>query len=252
MINKLIKGCCLKAGEFHSKFKRLYKDDYNWSQYNKIYAKQISEVEKEHTLILPDRKYSIVEGKIVLEPSLLPLHPVHRLLYETIYELKPCSLLEVGSGCGDHLANIQKILPDTEINGCDLLEDQMRFLSARHPELKTDTNLFVHDITISPPNISVDLVYTQAVIMHIHGKKRHLKALRNIFQSSKKYIDLIENWGEHNFYDDIYNISKEPDFPWDACKIYGKDNGKNILIVISNTVLRGYNELHNNKELLNI
>lgn len=240
------------AAAFYLKLKRIYKDDYNWSEYNKIYAKQISEVEKEHTLILPEGKYSIVNEKILLEPSLLPLHPNHKLLYETIYSLKPGSVLEVGCGCCDHLANIKKIMPDTVIYGCDLLEDQLGFISSRHPELKTDTNLFVHDITVSPLKISkVDLVFTQAVIMHIHGEKKwHLNALRNIFHSSKKYVILMENWSSHNFYNDIYRISREPDFPWDKCKIYVNDDGKNILIVISNSSLKCYKELYNNKELL--
>ena len=226
------------------------KDDFKWSGYNREYSKQISEVEKENTLILPEGKYSIAEGKIVLESSLLPLHPNHKLLYETIYDLKPGSLLEVGSGCGDHLANIQKILPKIEISGCDLLEDQMRFLLSRHPELKTNANLFVHDITLFPPSIKVDLVYTQAVIMHIQRNNRHLNALRNMFHASKKYIVLMENWSEHKFYNDITKISREPGFPWENIYLYVNDDGKQILMVISNTVLEGYKELHNNKELL--
>lgn len=226
------------------------KDDFEWSEYNKEYSKQISEIEKENTLILPDGKYSIVEGKIVLEEPSLAFHPNHKLLYETIYDLKPGSLLEVGCGCGDHLANIQKILPETEISGCDLLEDQMRFLLYRHPELKISANVFIHDITISPPNTKVDLVYTQAVIMHIQRNKRHLNALRNMFHASKKYIVLMENWSRHKFYNDIIKISTEPDFPWESIYLYVNDDGKQILMVISNTVLEGYKELHSNKELL--
>ena len=226
------------------------KDDFKWSEYNKEYSRQISEVEKENSLILPDSKYSIVKGKIVLESSLLPLHPNHKLLYETIYDLKPGSLLEVGCGCGDHLSNIQKILPEIEINGCDLLEDQMRFLLARHPKLKTNANLFVHDITLFPPNIKVDLVYTQAVIMHIQRNNRHLNALRNMFHVSKKYIVLMENWSKHKFYNDITKISREQGFPWENIYLYVNDDGKQILMVISNAVLEGYKELHNNKELL--
>lgn len=192
MIKRIIKKYLPKRAidilyKFKSRIQKIRnKDDFEWSEYNKQYSKQISEVEKENTLILPEGKYSIVKGKIVLEdPSLLPLHPNHKLLYETIYDLKPGSLLEVGCGCGDHLANIQKILPNTEISGCDLLEDQMRFLLYRHPELKTKANLFIHDITISPPDIKVDLVYTQAVIMHIQRNNHHLDALRNIFHVSK-------------------------------------------------------------------
>lgn len=196
MIERIIKRCLPeRAMNSYHKFKGLAqnKDDFEWSKYNKEYSRQISKIETENTLILPNGKYSIVEGKIVLEPSLLPLHPNHKILYETIYDLNPSSLLEVGFGCGDHLYNIQKILPKTEFNCCDLLEDQMRFLLARHPELKTKANLFVHDITLSPLNIKVDLVYTQAVIMHIQRDDNHLSALRNMFKASKKYIVLMEN-----------------------------------------------------------
>lgn len=258
MIKRIIKGCLPKRAidilykfRFWIRNKIQNKDDFEWSEYNKkYYSKQISGIEKENTLILPEGNYSIVEGKIVLEQSLLPLHPNHKLLYETIYDLKPSSLLEVGCGCGDHLANIQKILSETKISGCDLLEDQMEFLLSRHPELKTKSNLFVHDITISPSNIKVDLVYIQAVIMHIHRNNRHLNALRNMFRISKEYIVLMENWSRHNFYNDIKNISRKPDFPWESAYLYANDDGNQILMVISNTVLEGYKELHNNKELL--
>lgn len=253
MIKKLIKRCLPeKALEsyYNFKVKIMNTDDFEWSEYNKEYSRQISEIEKENTLILPDGKYSIVNGKIVLNPSFLPLHPNHKLLYETIYDLKPRSILEVGCGGGDHVANIKKILPETDINGCDLLEDQLRFLRYRHPELKTSANLFVHDITVSPPNIAVDLVYTQAVIMHIQKNNRHLNALRNMFNASKKYIVLMENWSRHNFYNDIRKISEEPDFPWKSVHMYTNDDGNQILMIISNTVLEGFNELNNEKELL--
>jgi len=239
-----------RAIALYIKFKRRNRDDYNWLEYSKQYSKQISEIEKEKTLILPERMYSIVEGKIVLDPSLLPLHPNHKVLYETIYDLKPYSLLEVGCGCGDHLANIQKILPETEINGCDLLEEQMRFLLSRHPDLKNNAKLFSHDITVSPPNIKVDLLYTQAVIMHIRGNNRHLNALRNMFHVSKKYIVLMENWVSHNFYNDIRKISREPNFPWEGIYLYVNGDGKQTLIIISNTVLDGYKELYSNRQLV--
>lgn len=238
-------------GEAKSRIRAIQnKDDFEWSEYNKAYTRQVSEVEKENTLILPEGRYSIVEGKIILDPSLLPLNPNSKLLYETIYGLKPQSLFEVGFGGGDHLSNIKKLLPEAEINGCDLLEDQMRFLYSRHPELKTSANLLIHDITASPPAINVDLVYTQAVIMHIQKDNRHLNAIRNIFRISKKYVVLMENWNNHNFFDDILKISREQGFPWKKVYLYSNDDGKQILMVISITELDDYKELHNNKELL--
>lgn len=226
------------------------RNDFKWSEYNEDYSKQISEIEQKNTLILPEGKYSIVKKKIVLDPSLLPLHPNHKLLYETIYDLKPGSLLEVGCGCGDHLANIQKILPETKIAGSDLLDEQIKFLQSRHPELKNRATLFVHDLTLSPPKIKADLVYTQAVLMHIQRNNRHLNALKNIFQASKKYVVLMENWSRHNFYEDLKKVSREPDFPWKNIFIYTNDDGKQILLIISNTALKSYRELHSDKELL--
>lgn len=89
MIERIIKRCLPeRAMNSYHKFKGLAqnKDDFEWSKYNKEYSRQISKIETENTLILPNGKYSIVEGKIVLEPSLLPLHPNHKLLYETIYD----------------------------------------------------------------------------------------------------------------------------------------------------------------------
>lgn len=192
------------------------KDDFEWSEYTKTYTEQLYGVElKENTLILPDGKYSIDgRGKIVLDSSLLPLHPNHKLIYETIYHLKPDSVLEIGFGAGDHLANIQKILPHIKISGCELLESQMKLALLRHPELKSSAHLCLHDITTSHAPHKADLVFTQAVIMHIQKDGRHLNALRNIFHASKKYVLLMENYGRHNFYDDIRKISKEPNFPW--------------------------------------
>ena len=60
----------------------------------------------------------------------------------------------------------------------------------------------------------------------------------------------MENWSHHTFYRDIRKISREPDFPWESIYLYLNDDGKQILMVISNTALEGYKELHNNKQLL--
>jgi SAM-dependent methyltransferase len=224
------------------------KDDFEWQRYSDEYAAQQSTQGSKYTLVLPEGKYSVANGKLVLDPSILPLHPLHKLLYETIYGLKPSSILEVGCGWGDSLANIQKLLPETRISGCDLLEDQIKMLHSRHPNLR---DVFVHDITTSPPKREVELVYTNAVIMHIHRDNHHLNALGNMFHVSKKYIVLMENWSSHNFYRDIMKISKAPDFPWKSLHLYKNDDGKRAgLMVISNSSLEEYEKLHGNKELL--
>ncbi len=186
-----------------------------------------------------------------MDPSLLLLHPNHKLIYETIYHLKPDSVSEIGFGAGHHLANIQKILPHIKISGCELLESQMKLALLRHPELRSSAHLCHHDITTSPAPEKADLVFTQAVIMHIQKDGRHLGALRNIFHASKKYVLLMESWSKHNFYEDIVKISREPNFPWQNIDFYINDDGKQqLLLVISNIVLEGYKKIHHNKELL--
>lgn len=227
-------------------------DDFNWSKYyDEEYSKQISELEKEYTFILPDGKYSIINGKITLNPGLLPLNDNHKVLYETIYALKPNSVLEVGCGCGDHLANIKKLLSKTELYGSDLLQEQLEFLFQRHPELKNQAHLSIEDITIpSLKRVKVDLVFTQAVLMHIQRYKHYLSSLKNIFNSSKRFVVLMENWTRHNFVEDIKRVSKLSDFAWENVYFYTNDTGKQILLILSSRPLNGFEELKNDKELL--
>lgn len=89
---------------FYHKLKN--EDDFNWSEYNIAYRGEISDITQEHTQLLSDNNFKILEGKIILNQNLKPLHDNHKLLYETILNLKPNSIFEVGYGCGDHLANL--------------------------------------------------------------------------------------------------------------------------------------------------
>jgi len=227
-------------------------DDFNWSVYfEDEYSKQIYDLEKQYTFVLPDGKYSIINGKIILDSTLLPLHDNHKILYETIYALKPNSILEIGCGCGDHLINIKKILPEVKLNGADLSQKQLEFLFSRHPELKKQANLTVQDITIPGfKRDKVDLIFTQAVLMHIQKYSPYLSALKNIFSLAKKSVVLMENWARHDFIEDIKKISKEPDFSWNNVYFYTNDTGKQILLILSPKPLNEFNELKDNKELL--
>ncbi len=242
-IRKKIRGVGRRAGIM---------DDFDWSHYYEDeYSKQIYDLEKQYTFILPDGKYSVVDGKIILNSELLPLNENHEALYESIYALKPNSVLEIGCGCGDHLANIKKILPGVKLNGLDLLQKQLEFLQKRHPELKNQANLFIQDMTLNiSKKVKVDLVYTQAVLMHIQRYNHYLSAFKNIFFLAEKYVVLMENWTRHNFIEDIKKISKTLDFPWKNVHFYINDTGKQISLILSKTALDKFNELKNSKELL--
>jgi len=243
MFKKLIYKLCLLRNKLISR------DDFNWKKYHKNYYNQIKRNEKEYTLKLSD-DFSIIKGNLEFHCN-PPLDKNHELLYQIIFDLNPSSVFEVGCGNGDHMYNILKILPNVRIIGCDLLPKQLDFLNERNPELKGKT--FVEDITKNHIP-TTELVYTQAVLMHIQKGNRHLDALRNIFYGSSKYIVLMENWSRHNFYSDIKKISNESSFIWDDLYIYKADNGKQIVMVLSKVPIinkrLNYIKIKNNKEML--
>jgi len=244
MFKKIIYQLCLLRNKLISK------DDFTWKRYHKNYSEQLKRNEKDHTLKLSN-DFEKIDGelKFYCNP---PLNRNAELLYKVVNDLNPSSIFEIGCGGGDHLYNLQKILPDIEIKGCDLLQKQLDFLNERSPELKDKT--FVHDITKTPVPLFYELLYTQAVIMHIQKNDNHMEALKNLFMSSTDYIILMENWTRHNFYEDIKTISKERFFPWNNLFIYKVDDGKQIIMVLSDGPIKdkklNYVELKSNEEML--
>lgn len=236
-----------------NRLSRFYKvDDYNWGKYRMAYERQIMDITDDFTLTLSKDEYQIIEGRILLNPKLLPLNPNHRVLYETIYHLNPNSILEVGVGGGDHIHNLHLLLPEAKFLGVDVSQNQIDFLLHRHPDLKNICKLAVADVTrkdILNTFGKVDLVYTQAVLMHIRRGNRHIQALKNMFNISN-YIVLMENWTRHNFFYDINKLSQERDFPWPELNIYENDSGEQVLMILSRKELKEFSPLRNNQELL--
>ena len=222
------------------------RDDFAWSRYHKNYSDQIRTIEEKETLKLSNN-FKIVDGKLEIHCN-PPLNQNAELLYQVIYDLNPSSILEVGCGGGGHLSNLLKIMPRFYIGGCDLLSKQLEYLEDRNPELIGKT--FVNDITKYPVP-KTELIFTQAVIMHIQKAHRHLDALRNLINSSTKYVVLMENWTRHNFYEDIENISLGLK---DDLYIYKVDNGKQILMIISKVPIKdkklSYVKLKSDEEML--
>jgi len=61
---------------------------------------ELKAIEKQHTLRLAPGDYLLEAGALRARSAKLPLHPNHRLLYETILQLAPGSVMEVGCGGG--------------------------------------------------------------------------------------------------------------------------------------------------------
>jgi len=244
MFNKIIHKLCQLRNKI------IDKDDFNWDNYHNNYSNQLKNSEDEVTQKLKQNEFEVINGKLKFNCN-PPLNYNAELLYKVIYDLNPNTIFEVGCGGGDHMYNLLKIMPEKDIKGSDLLPKQLEFLEERSPELKGKT--YVNDITLGPVPIN-ELVYTQAVTMHIQKGDRHLDALINMFKASTKYVILMENWERHNYYEDIKNLSIGEDFPWDRLYIYKVDNGKQIAMVLSKDPIKNkelnYVELTSDREML--
>ena len=209
-----------------------YIDGVNWKKYNKHYSEELKIMEKVNTLLITAQDFEVINGKVRLKNSnKLPLHPNAQLLYETILKLHPRSLLEVGCGGGDHLANLKTLIPELEVYGVDLLDKQVEFLSSRHPQ--NDFKLEVVDISkkgVILPN--VDVIYTQAVLMHITEKDlRFYNSMENLLNSEAKHLIFAENWSQHDFFETVNQITSP--IKWKMYFNVLEGNEKTRLMIIS-------------------
>jgi len=190
--------------------RKVQNDDFNWEIYPAYYKEELKSISKIHTLIIQDGNFIFEKGQLVkADPQMQNLHPNHEVLYQIIASIKPMSVLEVGCGGGDHLSNINELCPGTKLIGLDRSQEQFQTLRDRHPFLSVETN--VVDITNSgDKKLSAELVYSQAVLMHISETDgRFNKAMDFIFSSAEEIVVLIENWTQHNFLEEINRIQAE-------------------------------------------
>jgi len=212
-------------------------DDYNWETYYIRYGKQATKFSKLHTQILTNDNFEFVNGKISLKRGYLPLHDNHRLLYETICELDPETVMEFGCGWGDHIHNISKLKNTIRVCGVDIGIEQLKILCRRHPHLSECVKQL--DITNEylPIDNQYDIVYTQAVLMHLQTNNNHISALKNMFKLAKRQVLLIENFNCHDFYSDVKNFVRK-DSNWNTSNIYFKALEKAKMMIISKEKLK--------------
>jgi trans-aconitate methyltransferase len=181
---------------------RRFIDGVNWEKYSGHYAEELRILEKNYVDRISKSDGIYFKKKICYKnKNQKKLHPNHELLYETILQLAINDCMEIGCGGGDHLANLRQLNVKIKLTGIDLSVKQIDLLKKRNPNLLEFVNLHVMDITKT--NISVpkaELLYTQAVLMHISEKENRFQiALSNVFKSAIQCVVLMENWTQHDF-----------------------------------------------------
>ncbi len=168
--------------------------------------------------------------------GLQPFHPNQRLLLETIAQLNPKSVTELGCGFGDNLYNLGLLLPDCKLRGYDISAKSLARLIERSPVLRKRAALWERDVAKSATVLPTELSFAHVVIMHILGE-RHLVALQNLFWAATKYVVLLENWSSHPFMDDIERLYTQRDLVgWKELHFYYRyspELGRPHVMVIS-------------------
>ena len=215
-------------------------DECDWEVYHHHYQAEQAEIEKVNTLVLSPGDYAFSGGSLFLESKILPLHPNYRLLYETILQLNPRTVLEIGCGGGDHLFNLNVLAPAIGLYGRDRSAGQLAFLRRRHPGLRAEIAQLDVTLPYSTRWPVVELAFTQAVIMHIHTGNDHYEAISNLLRTATKYVVLMENWERHNFMQIINELRKTNRILWKELFFYYRRSpelDKPHLMVVSSVEL---------------
>jgi len=238
-------------GRTFYKSRKFYDDDFDWDNYTSdSYERRLKgdvEAEFQTKINSEDAQFDAATGDLKLAGQ--PMHPNPHLILEVIGRLKPASVHEVGCGGGDHIANVARLYPDTEITGGDRGVAQLELALRRHPELKN--RIGIQDITMpwSGAWPRADLVYSQAVLMHIHTAASHFVALSNMVRMSNKCVMLVENNQCHNFADDITALKAGGHLHWEDLHLHLVEGSAGARAILISRAPLDYPVLHSDEQL---
>ncbi len=130
-----------------------------------------------------------------------------KIVKETL-SAEPQNILEYGCGIGLNLRHFKRHFPTSEISGCDISRESIKFASRKN----TDVSLFIgDDESLSERKGKFDLVFVSCVFHHIAPELRS--------KSIKHINDLLKPGGtlyifEHNPFNPVTRKIVK-DCPWD-------------------------------------
>jgi hypothetical protein len=212
-------------------------DDFAWNMYHEFYGPENVAEEMFWTYDLNEVDFKVISGNIFIIADSKPLNPSNRAILEAIINLPGISSIhEIGTGGGKHIVNLRRILGESVIlSASDVVEGQLALFKKRWPDDYLHINPRIHDITKGPltGESGTDVVFAATVLMHIRGSNKYLSALTNLLHSAKKYVVLIENWGVHNYVEDIRQILLQETDPKRSAEIYQYNSGATKALVIA-------------------
>lgn len=189
--------------------KAKFLDDFDWNNYtSRDYGPQLEEMRKVNNVLLPSNL------EFIENLANFRLNPQIEQLYRRVMELSPKDLLEVGSGAGSNLINLQLLLPTARVAGVELLSSQVdlgkEIFGVRFPQKEIVVADFIkEDVKYLG---DYEMVFTNAVAMHLTSRK--VKALiLKMLSHSRQYVLLHENlMHSHNFLEILLDLNEYAEF----------------------------------------
>lgn len=204
------------------KSRKFYDDDFDWNNYTAdSYERRIkTDIESEFQAIVAKDQVSFDAASGTVSVQGTDMHPNHLLILEAIGQLQPASVHEVGCGGGDHVANGQTLFPDIRFSGGDRGATQLDMARRRHPALSDVFTLQDITMPLSRHWPRANLVFSQAVLMHIHTAVSHFVGLTNLVNTSERYVLMMENYQCHNFVAEMQALHAGGHLDWPDLFIY--------------------------------
>src|SRR5260221_13298041 len=138
MLRRILRSVRSRIGSGNTRPAGFADDDFDWRSYSREYRGGLQAIEREHPLRLRPGDYSFENKSLRSRSAILPLHPNHRLLYETLLQLAPRSVMEIGCGGRDHLRNPGLLPPGMKLPGVDRPLGRSRFIDEPSTALSAD------------------------------------------------------------------------------------------------------------------